>query len=108
MDGSDFFGMLFGNDKFDDLVGELVVATSTRCGAIGLDCVLGVTTEQSAGVRQRGCSNVWGKRGGRRGVRLSLATLHGRRGVRLSHANLHGRANESTGQMDGPTTGRLD
>lgn len=32
MDGGAFFGMLFGSDKFDNLVGELVIAAATRAG----------------------------------------------------------------------------
>eukprot|EP01025_Chloroclados_australasicus_P018817 TRINITY_DN20021_c0_g1_i8.p1 TRINITY_DN20021_c0_g1~~TRINITY_DN20021_c0_g1_i8.p1 ORF type:complete len:428 (-),score=57.27 TRINITY_DN20021_c0_g1_i8:188-1471(-) len=32
MDGADFFSMLFGDDRFDDLVGELMIATAARVG----------------------------------------------------------------------------
>ncbi|KAG1671690.1 hypothetical protein FOA52_007481 [Chlamydomonas sp. UWO 241] len=32
MDGGEFFGMLFGNDKFEELVGELIIAAATRLG----------------------------------------------------------------------------
>ena len=33
MDGAEFFTALFGSDRFEHLVGELMIAAAARCGS---------------------------------------------------------------------------